>query len=380
MLSLVIVEGTQPIPRPLMSRQGPGLLVHEWGTFTSVAGRDDFALVWRPLTFESDLPSFVYSADKGASWRGYQYPTKSGLAVTVRMETPVLYFYTKQEMAVTVKVDFPGGRITEWYPRALAQRSSIDWGEVTVMPGAQVYLPNDFSENHYYPARETDGAPVRVNIEGKTEHEKFLFYRGVGDFELPLLIRLAEDKVLLTNESEDSLGKVILFENSGGKIGYRLLSMHRGRVQLERPLLDSDLEAVRREIRSMLISNGLFEKEADAMLNTWRNSWFEEGLGVFYILPRKKTDSILPLTISPQPAEIVRVLVGRTELLTPEMEKDVISQIMLLQDPSAGVSEAARKEINKYGRFLESILMEIRRHTTDPQIRTAVNRLLEERE
>ena len=34
------------------------------------------------------------------------------------METPVVYFYTDKETKVSVKVDFPRGWITEWYPFA----------------------------------------------------------------------------------------------------------------------------------------------------------------------------------------------------------------------------------------------------------------------
>src|SRR3989442_3241890 len=136
----------------------PELLVHEWATFTSVAGQDGRALVWRPLTVESDLPSFVYTVDKGDTWRGLRYPSKSGLAVRVRMETPVLYFYAKEAMTAAVKVGFPSGRITEWYPTAQVSKGNIDWRELRIMPGAQVYLPNDFCENHYYPARDTDAA------------------------------------------------------------------------------------------------------------------------------------------------------------------------------------------------------------------------------
>jgi hypothetical protein len=177
------------------------LIVHEWGTFTSVAAQDGSALIWRPLTVESDLPSFVYSVDNGGTWRGrgLRYPSKSGLAVRVRMETPVLYFYSKEETSVAVKVGFPSGRITEWYPTAQLQNGAIDWGQVRVMPAAQVYLANDFRENHYYPARQTDAAALQVRRGQATEHEKFLFYRGVGDFDLPLSVRLVEGQVTIRN-------------------------------------------------------------------------------------------------------------------------------------------------------------------------------------
>lgn len=365
--------------RPSSNAAGAGLVVHEWGTFTSVAGRDGRTLVWRPLSFESDLPSFVYSVDKGTTWRGLRYPSKSGLAVKVRMETPVLYFYSGEEATVRVRVGFPGGRITEWYPQAHSVSSGdIDWGELRVLPGAHVGLPHDFRENHYYPARETDAALVQVRIEQQTEHEKFLFYRGVGNFDLPLSVRLEGDRVTIKNSRQENVRQVVLFENSGGSIGYQILNMPETEVVVDRPALDDKLPELREEMKTMLIANGLYEKEADAMLNTWRDLWFEEGLRVFYLMPGKTTEAILPIVIEPEPAGLVRVLVGRTELITPEMEQSVTNQVSKLSERSIGGREAALREINKYGRFLEPILTQVLMHTTDPQLKMEVERLLEE--
>jgi hypothetical protein len=379
LLSLVIVAGSG-LSSATQAAAGDGLLVHEWGTFTSVAGRDGRALVWRPLTFESDLPSFVYSIDQGNTWRGLRYPSKSGMPVRVRMETPVLYFYAKEERTVAVKVGFPSGRITEWYPQARVSRGNIDWGPLKVMPGAQVDLPNDSKENHYYPARATESAAVEVSGNGKTEHEKFLFYRGVGNFALPVSVNLEGERVVIKNMYGENLGKVVLFENRGGKVGYQIRDIPQSEMMLDRPALDSQTDGLRQEMRAMLISHGLYEKEADAMLNTWRDSWFEEGLRVFYIMPRKTTDTILPIVITPQPEALVRVLVGRTEMITPEMEKSVTAQVTKLDDPSTSVREGALKEIRKYGRFLEPILTQILMGSPDPQIKTRVERLLDEME
>src|SRR5438034_1375468 len=36
-----------------------GLTAHEWGTFTSIAGRDGQAIDWLPLSGSTDLPGFV---------------------------------------------------------------------------------------------------------------------------------------------------------------------------------------------------------------------------------------------------------------------------------------------------------------------------------
>src|SRR5687767_2494041 len=46
------------------------LVVHEWGTFTSVAGKRGVAIDWRPLNGASDLPSFVYKGTDEGGFRG----------------------------------------------------------------------------------------------------------------------------------------------------------------------------------------------------------------------------------------------------------------------------------------------------------------------
>src|SRR5437016_10557955 len=69
-----------------------GLTAHEWGTFTSIAGRDGQAIDWLPLSGSTDLPGFVQHLRDGRF--------KIGLRGTVRMETPVLYFYDSREERV----------------------------------------------------------------------------------------------------------------------------------------------------------------------------------------------------------------------------------------------------------------------------------------
>ena len=57
------------------------------------------------------------------------------------------------------------------------------------------------------------------------------------------------------------------------------------------------------------------------MVNTWKDSWFaEDGVRVLYVLPRAWTDRTLPLKLDPAPRELVRVMVGRAEVLAPALE------------------------------------------------------------
>jgi len=339
-----------------------GLTVHEWGTFTSIAGRDGQAVEWSPLTGSTtgstDLPSFV------EHFRTPEF--KLGLRGTVRMETPVLYFYDSREEQVSVKVNFVKGLITEWYPRASSvgpatnpeewslfqghTDGSIAWDAVTISPSLRAEFPRQAQENHYnhyYAARMTSATPLRVKTPAGEQHEKFLFYRGVSTFRVPVSAKLAADgKVQIENSAEEEIPNSILFERRGDKVGYRIGGAVGKDTTLAPPELIGNVDDLGRELVGMLVKQGLYLDEAQAMVETWRGSWFEEGSRLIYIVPEKFVNGILPLSINPAPAQIARVFVGRLELVTSATEKAVETAF------------AARDKVTleKYGRFLEPIL------------------------
>ena len=367
------------------------LVVHEWGTFTSIAGRSGVAIDWRPLGGASDLPKFVYTEAGSDGFRDTYKRTGKGEIARVRMETPVIYFYTLKEMEVSVKVDFPRGKVTEWYPQASTVNaeyapnktgrfsSGINWGTIKLTPNEQPDFLREISDSHYYPARETDAVALQVCNADKTriEKEKFLFYRGIGTFDLPLEVRLSGGKVTLAKRGADDIRGLIVFENRGGKSGYRFLETLSGETTVERPETRKTLADVYIELEKILVAEGLYEKEAKAMIKTWQDSWFEEGLRVFYVLPRKATDEILPLTVNPAPKETIRVLVGRAEIITPEMEQAVRKQVSLLRSTSASVREEAQTTLQKHGRFYEPILKSILQNETDTAVREQIQKLIE---
>ena len=383
LVSLVVVTATSAIAIKLRrsavaKASKDSLIVHEWGTFTSIAGKDGVALEWRPLNGATDLPKFVHTMQSATS--GLRHPqSKADLAATIRMETPVIYFYPKREMDVTASVQFPKGKITEWYPQARDVGTGINWGRIKVEPGAAFNLAADYSDNHYFAARETDAAPVQIcATTGKSiEQEKFLFYRGVGTFDLPVAVTLENNRVSLRNSGKDPIGQLIVFENRDDRIGFRAIDNFSGVTTIDRPALDKNVDSVIKQLRQALIAAGLYDKEADAMLKTWRNSWFEPGMRVFYILPRSATDAVLPIEIDPRPEQLVRVLVGRTEVITPEMEKSVKEKISLLNDASPKVRAEAAAAIQKYGRFSEPILKRIVENEKDATLRARIKRLID---
>jgi hypothetical protein len=383
LISLGVVLGAVKLRRSsrATSRSTTGgqtdLVVHEWGTFTSIAGKDGIALEWRPLNGSVDLPKFVHTMQtEGPGLRHVQ--NKAELSAQIRMETPVLYFYSKHEMNVAAEVNFPKGKITEWYPQARTVGSAINWGTFKVVPGAAFNLPADYSDNHYYAARETDAAPLQVcGSAGKAaEQEKFLFYRGVGSFDLPLSAKLNDRQIELKNATKSPISSLVVFESRDGKIGYSAVDNFTGATTVARPALDKNIEVVIRDLKRTLIAAGLYEKEADAMIKTWRNSWFEDGLRVFYVLPRQTTDEVLPISIQPQPDQLVRVLVVRTELITPEEEESVRKQVSLLTDSSKLVRDQARTAIQSHGRFAEPILKRILEDEANPVMRERIRQTI----
>lgn len=367
------------------------LVVHEWGTFTSIAGKNGVAIDWRPLNGASDLPKFVYTEADNDGYRKTYAPSGKGGVARVRMETPVIYFYTPKEMEVSVRVDFPQGKITEWYPQASIvntkyepnrqgrfMTNGIDWGTIKLLPDEKPNYLREVSYSHYYPARETDAVPVQVCNADKTkiEKEKFLFYRGIGDFGLPLTVKIDGKNLTLANTASQEIKNLIVFENRGGRIGFKFVQSLTKETIVERPETSKNLDAVLTELEKILVAEGLYEKEAKSMIATWKDSWFEEGLRVFYILPRAATDEVLPLRVQPVPKEIVRVMVGRAEVITPEMEKDVRKQVGLLRSTSPKAREEAQKNLQKHGRFYEPILKSILQTETNAKVRAQIEKLI----
>jgi len=353
------------------SVQSCNLTVHEWGTFTSVAGEDGSAIDWDALGCTTDLPRFVHE---------FGFRVKGRLRGTVRMETPVMYFYSAADVDAHVKVAFPKGLITEWYPQAdhdVYQASRLDgsvrrldpdmngidlslgsvtggieWKNVKVRPDSSPTLPMKKGPSRYYAARDTDAASITIG----GEHEKFLFYRGVGRFPVPFSARLSDDgRTVVTNERGEAVPYVFLFENHQGHAAYRSTAPVRGHdtVTID-PASGDAFQTLPHVVEKALVNQGLFPKEARAMIETWRDSWFEEGSRLIYILPSAAVDAMLPLEVEPTPAQSVRVFVGRIELVTPQVVRTV----------AGAVARNDRSIINRYGRFLDAILERIQATNT----------------
>jgi hypothetical protein len=332
------------------SRAEPEFTVHEWGTFTSVSGSDGVLLPGLEVE-EERLPAFVRTIDGlGAGYKGLARPVRN---VTVKMETPVLYFYSPVARSARVEVDFAGGSISQWYPDRLegevlmpaggptfppppldfaaGHRGRAVWQVDVLAPGAKekITAPRQMETPQWPRARVPDANLVRGPkglVQGtapdKTEEgpvvENFIFYRGLGNFALPLKATVAPDGALtLRNTGAEDIGYVLV-EQVPDKIGWT--GALRAGAQAA-PRLGPLGDRPHGSFKAALQAAGLTAAEAAALLATWEESYFgRPGLRVFWIVPRALTDRVLPIKITPAPDRLERVLVGRTEVLTPQLE------------------------------------------------------------
>jgi hypothetical protein len=337
------------------------LVVHEWGTFTSFQDENGQTIAGINVDDEP-VPGFVHrlgdvpiftTAALPAKWS--QGAPRCHPDVTLRLETPVMYFYPPagwQSRAFDVRATFVGGWLTEFYPSAAAKgldfpktidataKSSLSWQGVRLDPQATHLLP-DTTDDVWLAPRKVASTVVR-DAAGE-EAEKYLFYRGVGHLDAPIVVRERDGAVQIQlRPGETRLAQLprlwLVDVAADGKVRYQTLepSGRSARAQaFPAPAANSAtmLPALQRELAKALTSQGLFADEARAMLDTWRLSYFEsEGLRVFFLLPQAWTDQRLPVSIS-MPADITRVMVGRVELITPR-QREALQKIYALPDDS----------------------------------------------
>src|SRR5262249_36569268 len=153
--------------------------------------------------------------------------------------------------------------------------------------------------------RETDSALIKVatlasqgangGFEKKDQYEKFLFYRGLGSFPLPLTVkstaRSSEGLGLqLTNQSARPLEGLFAVQVENQTIRFGAVENIAGHgsltcalpATLGKPMpLAEGVPAVKQAVAHALVEAGLYHKEADAMVNTWEKSYFRtDGLRV----------------------------------------------------------------------------------------------------
>lgn len=388
MASLAWVPTPSPAANPTAD-----YAAHEWGTFTSIQGSDGTPIPWNPFTAPADLPDFVHHRQLPTRNSGVLCPKagrfrafglKDSSSWLQRMETPVIYFHAKEPLTVDVHVRFPSGLITEWFPQVSSfgpvagvddllpatDESHLRWTSVQILapslasdPAIASSIPESTRPSHYLAARQTSANLVQSTRpfaeEPVPQRDRFLFYRGAGDFRAPLrtFVPFDDKSVNLSNQGNEPLGHLFLVQVVQGKTAFTTVSSLAANsnvtVRLPDPTAPSGSGTLGAALRDALQDAGLDRDEAEAMVRTWNESWFgEDGVRVLYLLPRAWTDQVLPLALQPEPRSLVRVMVGRAELLKRSQESVVSGWIADYVDGNAEWAVASLRALG-LGRFLE---------------------------
>lgn len=389
--------------------------VHEWGTFTTLSGSNGKLLSGLYID-EEPLPDFTYNfqwefvataTSRPGKYCDVTYSNLNLENVTVKMETPVIYFYSeKQVNNVTINVQFPGGSISQWYPeryRGEAPQAArcgnasphylctpcatntldfktnrngwIEWKGRILAPRSGALTHVDVPKLWEAPRR------TRSNIfEGSEtgfykgsfhyEQEKYLFYRGIGNFDIPIKTEISSNNRLVISNTGDYVPYYLVWHKQGSKVEIlgtgsleegctTSVPLNNAKVPFKKYM---DEQEALLTFENALVTAGLYRDEARSMLATWEESYFHtNGLKVFWILPKALTEETLPLHITPGPTNIQRVLVGRNEVLTPQFEAQ------LLQDFTTGKQDNWEED-----RFYEAYKERVE------QLKAGEDRLIEE--
>lgn len=211
------------------------VIVHEWGTFTSL--QDEHGQSIGGINVDDEpVPGFVcqyanrlvaaqysreannfglppYNSDSSKGW------TTGDPTVTMRLETPVVYLYppkgrTPQSVPpLDVHVDFYGGVLSQYYPNAQTNGVSLN-GDIPYLEKAGITesmttgltwkgvrlgsteKPVETEDKVWTTPREVSAPVLEVpwptlNLPEKkriTLAEHFLFYRGVGHLDSPIFV------------------------------------------------------------------------------------------------------------------------------------------------------------------------------------------------
>ncbi len=344
------------------------LVVHEWGTFTALQDESGGA-VPGINTDDEPVPDFVHNLAQGLLIGRHQVPPAFFVKgtprchphVTMRLETPVIYFHMPPDQAAPIELDvevgFRGGWLSQFYPQAEASPTQLRAGEQTwsglspetrgTLAWRNLQVGGDGAgpktdDRVWLAPRAVDAANVRTP---NGEAERFLFYRGVGRLDAPLRVLRSPDAAQLIVRTQRPAGLDgdltrqvnalwLADVRPDGRMAFRAVDQlswdPRDGMTLQTPLtaeFDADAFShdnrarLRDALRDAIIAAGLFPDEADALLNTWDVSYFQNpGLRLFFLVPQAWTDHVLPLRLS-VPADVTRVMVGRIELVQPKQRE-----------------------------------------------------------
>lgn len=360
------------------------LQVHHWATFTVFHAAVAQQHVPGVARAEEELPAFVHSRSLATAG-----------PPLAKIQTAGAFFHVDTPGDVRLDLAVPQGQVSaDWPPAASGVQGSaaaLTAGHATwqlhVEPSAAKLpaLPAVAPDSLWQALRDAGGARV-TNLGGASGSEDLLFYRALGNFAPPLRI--------LANKSAAVEGYEGSVSNDGDVVVARawLLYLHAGGGLLQ-PLnklpgnSNTQFSPTPKELPARYFANvegtlttelqnaGLTGPEAKALFRSFSHNWLKTyGLRVIVVAPQAWADAYAQAKVTPKPAQEVRVVLGRFELLTTADETTLLTQLAAAaKTPDSGMLQAL-------GFFAEPKARRALQASTDPAVKALAEQLIKQAE
>lgn len=356
------------------------LVVHQTGLVSSVVTADGARLPGLHHRLDR-LPPFAHRLDsKGVDADSL----KSGTPhlpepATSQLEFAATYFYSNKPRQIDVSVDLPDGYPTDWFPAAdthapksldtcpcsdseLKSRGldaladgRLDWTlQLADTASDRIDVPSEQLWDHL--RQVPDASLVETSAsKDSPETERFLGFSSIGTRKPPFSVTFEEDgytdDVTFENHSDVQVGRMLLLDVHQ-EVG-RVLRIQQVPPRDDRTFSPAPKEApvpietlagqTRHHLTAMLEARGLSGQMARSTARAWvSGDLVEPGTRIIYLMPRSWADKLYPMTLQPNPDELVRALVGRVEILEPEDEQAAVNRVKTAYFNDTSLTELAR--------------------------------------
>jgi hypothetical protein len=216
------------------------------------------------------------------------------------------------------------------------------------------------------------------------EHEKFVYYDGLGQAEKWAHISVDRDAVAVSNQAPFPLLDLTVVDTRKPDKP-RVARILRLDARSENKAIDfiagdprtlSDTGV--KHLTSELKDAGLQEDEANSLAVLWKTDFFEtEGLTLFYRLPQAEYDRLLPLTVKPRPEKVVRVGLVLHPHCEPDFAEKIRALVTDLDSADFTVRQGARQRLEKLGNAAYVHMVRLRDQAKSTEVKQRLDELIE---
>ena len=346
-------------------------------------------LLSAPGELIADLPRFVLRHEKEFT------PTTQHRA----WDKPVLHFYGREGLEVSVKVLTPAGRPLAYWPRpepvtetfwfmgsGVTDAVGMAWkGRLSAKSAGKA---REIAAGHWWgTVREVPG----MWFSAGADSERFIFYEASAVQEPLLAAAVDAEALTLANRHTADSGPVTVIVNDGaGRHFVTVAGVPAGKsVRLDRKEVlaaPGDAEKLLGACRAQWQSFGMTAEEARAIVETWKPDLLgRPGFLVAARMPAEFYARMFPLEIVPKPDELVRAgavfdtLPGQPARLgwLPALEKTLEKWAGELAAEDYATREAARSRLASVGDLAEPFLKRLAAEARDAEVGASAKALLE---